>query len=120
MKIILNKVEDIDNWYTIIRAVHDGKEWIERTGPNSMSFRCSERLADDGSACIEGHAEEMLAIAKAIKEKSMTYFKRVAVIYHGDENGFYFWSPKNSREKVLISVEDSKGLMQQIFTQLGE
>lgn len=120
MKILLNKVEDMDDWYTIIRAEHDGREWIERISENHSAFRSSERLADDGSACIEGSSYEMLNVASAIERKIAAYFKRIAVAYSEKNNGFYFWSPKNSKEKVLISLEDSEDLMRQIYEKLGK
>ncbi len=120
MKILLNKVEDMDDWYTIIRAEHEGREWIEKISENHSSYRNSERLDDNGSACIEGTSEHMLEISEAIKNKSASYFKRVAVAYSEKNNGFYFWSPKNSKEKVLIPLEDAEDLMRQIYEKIGE
>ena len=123
MKILLNQFEDMgikDDWYTIIRAEHEGKEWYVEERPNCFSYRNSERLSDDGSACIEGNGKEMVKVASAIERKSMVYFKRIAVVYAGKENGFYFWSPKNSKEKVLIPLEDAEDLMRQIYEKLGK
>jgi hypothetical protein len=62
MKIKLNKSEHMDDWYTIVRAEHDGREWPEQVGPNCFSWMMSERLVPN--ACIEGDSYEMLAIAK--------------------------------------------------------
>ena len=49
MRIKLNKCSG--DWYTIIRAEHDGKSWFEKTGPGSTRFMSSERLTPE--ACIE-------------------------------------------------------------------
>lgn len=119
MKILLNKVEDMDDWYTIIRAEHEGKEWIEKISEYHSVYRNSERLDDKGQASIEGCGEHIVGVAIAIKNKSAVIFKRIAVAYSAINYGFYFWSPKNSERKVLISVEDAEDLMRQIFEKLG-
>lgn len=114
MKIKLNHVEALGDWYTIVRAEHDGREWMEHTGPNSSRFMCSERLSPE--ACIEGDAYEMLAVAEAIKKRSSVSFKRVAVSFEAD--GAHFSSPKNSRRDAVVTVEEADDLAAQIRTEL--
>ena len=65
MKIALSKSEYMDDWYTIVRAQHIEREWMERTTQNSYRFMSSERLSPE--ACIEGTAEHMIALARAIQ-----------------------------------------------------
>lgn len=114
MKIRLNHCEDLGDWYTIVRAEHDGREWTEQTGPNSSRFMCSERLSPE--ACIEGHADEMLAVADAIKERGAVSFKRVAV--HFDSDGAHFHSPKNSERDAVVTVNEADELAAQILAEL--
>ncbi len=38
MKIVMSKSEHLDDWYLIVKAEHDGRQWMERTGPNSSRF----------------------------------------------------------------------------------
>lgn len=64
MKIVLKKSDFLDDWYVIERAHHEGRQWLERTGPNMMKLMDSARISD---ACLEGGGEQMLAIARAIK-----------------------------------------------------
>ena len=114
MKIKLNKSDCMDDWYTIVRAKHDGKEWMEKCGHNSIRFMCSERLSPE--ACIEGDGHEMLAIADAIKRRGSAHFKRCAVSFTA--GAAQFWSPKNSEKQVLISIEDADELADQIVAEL--
>lgn len=114
MKIVLRKSEHIDDWYTIVRAEHDGLEWIEHTGPNSMRFMCSERLSPE--ACIEGNADEMLAMANAIRSRKAVLFKRCAV--HFERDGAHFSSPKNSERDAVVPVEDADEFASQVQDEL--
>lgn len=34
MKIVMKKIEWLDDCYLIVKAEHDGREWMERIGPN--------------------------------------------------------------------------------------
>lgn len=97
MRLKLVHASYIGDWYTIERAVHDGREWWEETGPNSISLRMSCRITD---ACVEGTLSEMKAIAKAIRSRSDIAFKRCAVKI--TKAGGQFWSPRNSRVKSAI------------------
>jgi len=114
MKIVLNHCEDLGDWYTIVRAEHDSKEWMEKTGPNCSRFMCSERLSPE--ACIEGDAGEMLALAQAIKRQGAARFKRCAV--HFEADGVHFCSPKNSERDAVVTVEEANELADQILAEL--
>lgn len=114
MKIRLNHCDYMGDWYTIVRAEHDGMEWIERTGPNSSRFMCSERLSPE--ACIEGDSSDMLAVASAIKSRGAVSFNRVAV--HFEPDGAHFSSPKNSERDAIVSVEEADELANQIIAEL--
>ena len=61
MKVTVNKNDDMGDWYTIERAEHDGRHWMERTD-YGMALMSSSRI---GNADIEGTASEMLTIAAA-------------------------------------------------------
>lgn len=115
MKIVMKKSEWLDDWYLIVKAEHDGREWMERTGPNSSRFMCSERISD---ACVEGSEEEMLGIAQAIKLRERRSFGRCAVAFLSD--GVHFWSPRNSSEDGVVSVEEADELADQILRYFAE
>jgi hypothetical protein len=104
----------MDDWYTIVRAEHDGREWWKETGPNSSSFMSSERLSPE--ACIEGDREQMIAIAGAIQQRESATFKRVAV--HFAEDGVHFCSPKNSEVDAVVTIEEAEELAAQIVAEL--
>jgi len=105
MKLTIVKSEWIDDWYVIERAEHDGREWLERTGPNSASLQCSSRISD---ADIEGTMGEMLAIAEAIHNRESISFKRCAVEMRSD--GAAFCSPRNSQRDGVCSLDDADDL----------
>jgi len=110
MKIMMKKSEWLDDWYLIVKAEHDGREWIEKTGSNSSHFMCSERISD---ACVEGDMHEMLTIARAIRVRQRSIFGRCAVAFWSD--GVHFWSPRNSSEDGVVSIEEADELADQIF-----
>lgn len=114
MNIKLKRCEHMGDWYTIIRAKHDGKEWMDQTSPNSYRFMSSERLTPE--ACIEGNTDEMLEVAKAIKKRGSVSFKRVSV--HFENDGVHFCSPKNSERDAIVTVEEANELAAQIFAKL--
>ncbi|MEY5098407.1 MAG: hypothetical protein RJA36_1126 [Pseudomonadota bacterium] len=114
MKIILKKSDHLDDWYTIVRAEHDGREWLERIGPSASRFMCSERLSPE--ACIEGTAEEMIELAEAIKARGAASFKRCAVRVDG-ENA-YFCSPKNSERDAVVPLANADEFAAQVFAEL--
>lgn len=114
MKIVLSKSEHMDDWYTIVRAEHDGREWMEETGPNSYRFMMSERLSPE--SCIEGSGDEMLELAHAIKRRGTARFKRCAV--HFDADGAHFSSPKNSERDAVVPVENAEEFAAQVLSEL--
>ena len=114
MKIRLKKSDDINDWYTIVRAEHDGREWMERNGPNCSRYMCSENLSPE--ACIEGSGAEMLAVAHAIKRGGQVSFQRCAV--HFETDGVHFHSPKNSEHDGVVTVEEANELADQILGEL--
>jgi hypothetical protein len=110
MKIVMEKAEGFDDWYLIVKAEHDGRVWLEKTGPNSSRFMMSERISD---ACVEGGEEEMVCIAEGIKARECRRFTRCAVAFHPD--GVHFWSPRNSKEDGVVTVEEADELADQIL-----
>lgn len=114
MRIELNKCEHMGDWYTIVRSEHDGREWFKPFGHNGLSFQSSERLTPD--ACIEGDASEMLALARAIKDRSSASFKRCAVWFEAD--GVHFCSPKNSTEDAIIPEADANDFADRVIAEL--
>lgn len=101
------------DWWTIVRAEHDNREWMQRTGPNSMSFRLSERLGeDDNNADIEGTSAEMLAIATAIESGTWARFTRCSAFT--TEKGVELMSPRNMSYPVVITHENARALAKDI------
>ena len=115
MKIKLHHCADMGEWYTIIRAEHDGRVWFESVGPNASRYMSSERLSPE--ACIEGDREQMLEIAAAIQRRGEAHFKRVAV--HFEADGAHFRSPKNSEHDGVVTLAEADELAAQILAELG-
>lgn len=115
MKIKLNHCAGMKDWYTIVRAEHDGHAWCERTGPNSSRHMSSERLSPE--ACIEGDRKQMLEIAAAIQRRGEAYCKRVAVRFEAD--GVHLHSPKNSEHDGVVTIAEADELAAQILAELG-
>lgn len=109
MKLTLRKSEWLDDWYLIERAEHDGRTWLEKTGPSSSSVRCSSRFSD---ADVEGDSGEMMAIAKAIECRGRAGFKRCAVDATGDP--VLFRSPRNSERDGECSPAEADELAAEI------
>ena len=114
MKIALSKSEYMDDWYAIVKAQPIVREWMERTTPNCYRFMASERLSPE--ACIEGTAEQMLALARAIQLREAVSFKRCAV--HFEADGVHFSSPKNSERDAVVSVEDADEFAAHVLAKL--
>lgn len=108
MKLTIRKTY-LDDWYVIERAAHDGKEWFEPI-PGGFSLQCSSRFSD---ADVEGTSAEMLAIAKAIRERRPESFKRCAVRPCG-EGMMAFCSPRNSQEDGVVTIADADDLADEI------
>lgn len=105
----LRECDGFDDWYVIERAEHDGRSWLESTGPNSMSLRCSSRFSD---ADVEGTAEEMLEIAEAIETMGIVSFRRCAVDATGEHVRFH--SPRNSQTDGITTSERALALAKEI------
>jgi len=99
MKIVLQKSDWLEDWYTVERAEHEGRIWMEPTGPNSMQLMDTARISD---ACVEGTAEEMRELAKAIKARGSASFNRCAVRVAGERA--YFCSPRNSTRDAEVPL----------------
>lgn len=112
MRLILKY--DIDDWYTIEKAEHENRTRIKQIGKNSFSFMDSARISN---ACVEGTGEEMIAIARAIENRTGVAFKRCAVFFADD--GVHFWSPRNSRTDGVVTVEEADDLAKQILATLA-
>lgn len=119
-RIILVKSDCIEDWYMIEKAEHEHRTWWEDTGPNSVKMCDSARISD---ACVEGTGAEMLGIARGIKSRTRTEFKRCAVEFYypiSDEGPYaHFWSPRNSREEGVVSLAEADELADQIIEMLG-
>lgn len=115
MKLTMRKYDTIDDWYIIERAEHDGREWMEETGPNSFALRRSSRITE---ADVEGHSYEMKAIAKAIRARRYETFKRCGV--DARTSPVRFWSPRNSGyTRGECSVEEADALAAMIEATLA-
>lgn len=117
MKLALVKSEDMSDWYTIEKAEHDGRTWMEpvKIGDfECMSFQMSARISD---ACVEGTAQEMREIGFAIEQRAEESFKRCAVDATTDQ--VKFWSPRNSMRPGIVSRADADDLAEQIRRELG-
>lgn len=115
MKLALVKSENLDDWYLIQRAEHDGRVWMERTGPNIVSFMVSARFSD---ADVEGSAQEMLDIAHAIRRRGSESHKRCAVRING--GNAYFKSPRNSTHEGVCTLAEADELALEIEKRLGK
>jgi hypothetical protein len=113
VKLVLEKSEWLPDWYLIDRADHDGREWDEQTAPNCFRFMRSARL---GSADIEGTADEMRAIAQAIRNRGCASFRRCHVEVLGDVA--LFCSPRNSEGDTPVPLADADELAAQIEREL--
>lgn len=108
MELTIRKSE-LEDWYVIERLEHDGREWFESAGPNSMALRCSSRFSD---ADVEGPGEEMLAIAAAIENRGYASFRRCAVDARAPLVRFN--SPRNSTQDGVASLVEADKLAARI------
>lgn len=114
MKIKLVKSDWLDDWYTIERAEHVGRVWIEPGDDGVCHFMDSGRISD---ACVEGTASEMIEIAKAIKANHSASFKRCAV--RVGEKFAYFYSPRNSQRDAEVPLEDAIAFADEALSELA-
>lgn len=113
MKITLQKSDWLEDWYTIERAEHENCQWLAPIGGNGLQLMYSGRISD---ACVEGTAEEMRAIAEAIKARGSASFNRCAVQVKGDVA--YFCSPRNSTRDAEIPLADADEFADQAIAAL--
>lgn len=114
MKIKLVKSEWLDDWYTVERVEHEGRQWLEPAGPNCMRLMDSGRISD---ACVEGTADEMRELAHAIKARGSASFKRCAVSVIGET--VYFCSPRNSTRDGVVPLADADAFADQVLAELA-
>ena len=96
-------------WYTIERAEHEGRQWLQQNPDGGASFMCSSRICD---ASVEGPIEDMQGIAKAIRERGSAHFYRCSVKFTGD--GFSFTSPRNATTEGEVTIDEADDLASQI------
>ncbi len=114
-EIKLVKAECLDNWYTIEWAEHDGRAWFEPTEYGGESLHMSCRISD---ACVEGSAEEMIEIAKAIQKRGTVSFRRCAILTDINIGTVEFWSPRNSDKHGIVTQLAADNLAEQILREL--
>lgn len=111
-RLLFVKSESLPDWFLIERHEDPGmhREWM-KPEDGSFSFQDSARISD---ACVEGTLEEMKDLAAAIRARTTTSYRRCAVkcCPHSVE----FWSPRNSRERGVATVEAADELATQIET----
>lgn len=119
--VVLRKIDT--DWYTIERAEHENRHWMERVQDDDIgsytALRYSGRISD---ADVEGTAEEMRGIAKAIRERrAYCNARRCAVDATGNEVGtVVFYSPRNSMRHAHVSRAAAEKLAQQIESELSK
>jgi|GEM_PF-7039520 len=112
-KLTLVKCDGFEDWYTIERAEHEGRQWMKPIGPHSMALMCSSRISD---ADVEGTRAEMLEIAKAIRERKSAWFKRCAVSFN--DGSAWFESPRNSTLAGSCALGEADELAAEIEAKL--
>lgn len=114
MKIILVQSDYGNDWYTIQRADHEGRAWLEEVHKGCLALMCSERLSPE--SCIEGDAFDMIELARCILKKEDCESTRCAVMFEGEF--VYFWSPRNSLHKTPVGIDDATEFAHSVLTQL--
>jgi hypothetical protein len=100
--------ENLDDWYLIERAEHDGTTELRRVG-YGFALWTSARISD---ADVEGTGAEMLALADAIDAGEDESFSRCSVEFA--DGGVLFDSPRNSQQPARVSVASAKALAAKI------
>lgn len=103
------------DWWVIERASYSGDPYLERIGENAMALRDPARISD---ADVEGTAEEMREIAKAIRARTGYRAKRCAVKVD-DGNDVRFWSPRNSQRDGATDLASADELAAMIEATVG-
>ena len=109
MNAVCVKSDSLEDWYTIERAEHDGKFEMRPT-EYGASLYYAGRICD---ADVEGTSEEMLTIAKAIRDDTSVSFRRCAAIRVIE--GYELCSPRNSQESALLTEAEADALADSIF-----
>lgn len=103
-ELVCKRSDELEDWFTIERAEHDGRTWMEPVdyggGIKGSALMMSCRITD---ACVEGTGEEMLSLARAIDRGSGDNFKRCAV--YPCEGGFALSSPRNSTYAAVVPAD---------------
>jgi hypothetical protein len=112
----LRKSDTLADWYSIEKAEHDGRTWLEKnTELGCMEIMYSGRISN---ADVEGTADEMLAIAAAIENRSDVCFERCSVEVCGGLT--HFDSPRNSTRPGTVTLAEADALAKEIRAKLGE
>lgn len=118
MKMLIEKDLVLEDWYSIVRAEHDGREWFEPIPGTERSFQlmCSERLIPEAS--IEGYGYEMRHMAQCIMNgKNFDSAERCAMSHEAD--GIHFWRPRSNGDKhAVVSKEDAIQLAELIMMEI--
>lgn len=107
---------DLDDWFVIEWAEHDGQMWLEPLGPQAFALRSSARIGD---ADVEGTRSEMRRIAEAIEAGQSASAYRCAV-QRRDDGNFHLWSPRNSTEPAIITAAQARHLASEIWRVTAE
>lgn len=109
MRLTITQSDVMEDWYLIERETHDGRTWLEPMPGGGAMFMTSSRFSD---ADVEGHADQMLAIADAIEQRQSVRFKRCAVRVDGQR--VFFCSPRNSQREGECTLEEADELVKVI------
>ena len=110
MRLTIRKSDNLEDWYVIERAEHDGRMWVRQDAPNVSSLMSSARFSD---ADVEGTAAEMVALADAIEKRALGLdARRCAVDARKDR--VEFWSPRNSSTSGYCTIEEATALAREI------
>lgn len=90
---VLVRAATIGGWYTLERRDHTNERVTVRTEYGS-ALTYSGRIVPDLMSCVEGTANEWLAIADAIERGASESFRSCEAIRTDD--GYAFCSPRNS------------------------
>lgn len=110
--IVAKRSEDMGDWFTIEKAEHDGRQWLQPSGHGVMRFMLSCRISD---ACVEGTWSEMRALMEAIRGRGEESFKRCAVRVEGDSA--FFWSPRNSTVQAEVSLAAADAMAERFLSE---
>lgn len=88
---------DMDGWWTIERAEHDGRVWTE--GGSTTALCASKRI--EKTTSIEGADYELLRMIASVKTWTSDSCKRWAIETDGDTA--LVWSPRNSETSTRVT-----------------